>query len=71
VNRSQQDIITKKTIRDALKAEDEYFSTHPVYRNIASRCGTNFLSRTLNRVSFSQLEKKIENFYLNLKFHIF
>lgn len=50
VNRSQQDIITKKSIRDALKAEDEYFSTHPIYRNIASRCGTNYLSKTLNRV---------------------
>jgi len=48
--RSQQDIITKKPIREALKHEVEFFSTHPLYRNMASRCGITYLSKTLNRI---------------------
>lgn len=50
VNRSQQDIMQRKPIRDALKHETEYFSTHPTYRGVASRCGTLFLAKTLNRI---------------------
>lgn len=50
VNRSQQDIIQKKPIRMALKAEAEYFSTHPLYKSVANRCGTPYLAKTLNKV---------------------
>ena len=50
VLRSQQDIITKKPIREALKAEDEYFQNHPVYRTIAAKSGTNYLTKTMNKV---------------------
>jgi replication fork clamp-binding protein CrfC len=50
VNRSQQDIIADKPIRASLKAEMEYFTSHPAYRTIANRCGTAFLARTLNRL---------------------
>lgn len=50
VNRSQQDIIADKPIRASLKAEQDYFSSHPAYRTIANRCGTAFLARTLNRL---------------------
>jgi len=51
VNRSQQDINTRKPIKQSLKEEAEFFSSHPIYRSIASRCGTPFLSKTLNRVT--------------------
>ncbi len=50
VNRSQQDIIKKKPIRNALRAEAEFFATHPLYRNIATRCGTPHLAKSLNKV---------------------
>jgi dynamin 1-like protein len=50
INRSQQDINSKKSIRDAVKDEQEFFSRHPQYRSIASQCGTPYLTRLLNRV---------------------
>jgi dynamin 1-like protein len=51
VNRSQQDILTNKSMKDALKAEAEFFNHHPAYRRISNRCGTTFLSKQLNTVS--------------------
>merc|ERR1712137_561605 len=50
INRSQQDIQSKKPIREAVKAEAEFFASHPQYRSIASQCGTPYLTRLLNRV---------------------
>lgn len=50
VNRSQQDIISGKPMDSALDDESEFFRTHPAYRNIAHRCGTRFLAKTLNQV---------------------
>jgi dynamin 1-like protein len=51
VNRSQQDIQGNKSLADALKAEAEFFKYHPAYRNMAHRCGTQFLAKSLNIVS--------------------
>lgn len=50
VNRSQQDILSNKPMDQALDDEMEFFKTHPGYRNIAHRCGTKYLARTLNQV---------------------
>lgn len=50
VNRSQQDINSERSMRDALEAETEFFSNHAAYRNIAHRNGTKFLAKTLNQV---------------------
>ena len=50
VNRSQQDIQTNKALQDALKDEQEFFRHHPAYRNMAHRCGTQFLAKNLNTV---------------------
>jgi len=50
INRSQEDILSKKPIREALKHETEFFKNHPLYRQLAMRCGTTFLSKTLNRI---------------------
>lgn len=50
VNRSQQDIIDRRSLEDSLKNEEEFFRHHTVYRGISHRCGTPFLSRTLNTV---------------------
>lgn len=51
VNRSQQDIMSEVPMEDARRKEQDFFSNHPVYRNIAHRCGTKFLAKTLNGVS--------------------
>ena len=50
VNRSQQDINGNKSLQDALAAEQEFFRHHPAYRNMAHRCGTQFLAKSLNTV---------------------
>lgn len=50
VNRSQQDIMTEKSMTDALEAETEFFKDHAAYRNIAHKSGTKYLARTLNQV---------------------
>lgn len=50
VNRSQQDIQENKALEDALKAEADFFKHHPAYRNMAHRCGTQFLAKSLNTV---------------------
>ena len=50
VNRSQHDINMKLPMEQALAKEDEFFRNHPAYRNIAHRCGTKFLAKTLNQV---------------------
>eukprot|EP01090_Pellita_catalonica_P011731 TRINITY_DN2382_c0_g1_i1.p1 TRINITY_DN2382_c0_g1~~TRINITY_DN2382_c0_g1_i1.p1 ORF type:complete len:748 (-),score=116.19 TRINITY_DN2382_c0_g1_i1:43-2286(-) len=55
INRSQKDIIQGKAIRESLKAEALYFSTHAQYRTIASRCGTPYLSKSLNKLLMSHI----------------
>ncbi|KAK1945248.1 Dynamin-A [Phytophthora citrophthora] len=50
VNRSQADINSQLSIRDSLSKEQNFFKTHPAYRAIASRMGTQYLSKTLNTI---------------------
>lgn len=50
VGRSQQDINAQKPMDEQLRSEEDFFRTHPGYRNIAHRCGTKFLAKTLNQV---------------------
>ncbi|KAI5995627.1 dynamin protein dnm1 [Pisolithus albus] len=59
VNRSQQDIITEKSMKDALEAEAEFFRNHLAYRNIAHKNGTKYLARTLNQVLMSHIRDKL------------
>jgi dynamin 1-like protein len=50
VNRSQQDINSEKSLQDARESEDEFFKSHPAYRNIAHKNGTRYLAKSLNQV---------------------
>ncbi|TYZ60815.1 hypothetical protein PybrP1_012595 [[Pythium] brassicae (nom. inval.)] len=50
INRSQADINNKLAIRDSLGKEQQYFKTHPAYRGMATRMGTQYLSKTLNTI---------------------
>lgn len=59
VNRSQQDIQGNKTLADALTSESEFFRHHPAYRNMANRCGTNFLAKTLNTTLLSHIRDRL------------
>ncbi|KAI0450142.1 Dynamin central region-domain-containing protein [Xylaria acuta] len=59
VNRSQQDIQGNRPMEDALKAEAEFFRHHPAYRNIAARCGTQFLAKTLNQTLMAHIRERL------------
>ncbi|KAK5111049.1 hypothetical protein LTR62_005424 [Meristemomyces frigidus] len=59
VNRSQQDIQTNKPLSEALAAERDFFRMHPAYRNIATRCGTQFLAKTLNQTLMSHIRERL------------
>lgn len=59
VNRSQQDIMTEKSMTDALEAETEFFKDHAAYRNIAHKSGTKYLARTLNQVLMNHIRDKL------------
>jgi len=59
VNRSQQDIQGNKSMSDALAAEREFFRMHPAYRNIASRCGTQYLAKTLNQTLMQHIRERL------------
>ncbi|KAH7326723.1 Dynamin central region-domain-containing protein [Stachybotrys elegans] len=59
VNRSQQDIQGNKPMDEALQAEADFFRHHPAYRNIATRCGTQFLAKTLNTTLMAHIRERL------------
>ena len=59
VNRSQQDIQSGKSLSDALRAESDFFRHNPAYRNMANRCGTHFLAKTLNTTLMSHIRDRL------------
>ena len=59
VNRSQQDIQGNKSLSDALQAEREFFRMHPAYRNLGSRCGTQYLAKSLNTTLMSHIRERL------------
>ncbi|KAL2003303.1 hypothetical protein VTN02DRAFT_4316 [Thermoascus thermophilus] len=59
VNRSQQDIQSGKSLSEALRAEAEFFRHHPAYRNMANRCGTQFLAKTLNTTLMAHIRDRL------------
>lgn len=59
VNRSQQDIQTHKPMSESLRAEADFFRHHPAYRNIATRCGTPYLARTLNTTLMAHIRDRL------------
>ncbi|KAF2237982.1 dynamin-A [Viridothelium virens] len=59
VNRSQQDIQGNKALADALQTERDFFRHHPAYRNMANRCGTQFLAKTLNTTLMGHIRDRL------------
>ncbi|GMI88331.1 dynamin-related protein 3A, non responding to oxylipins 15, ARABIDOPSIS DYNAMIN-LIKE 2 [Hibiscus trionum] len=50
VNRSQEDILMNRSIKDALVAEEKFFQSRPVYNGLADRCGVTQLAKKLNQI---------------------
>ncbi|KAK9033826.1 hypothetical protein V6N11_050010 [Hibiscus sabdariffa] len=50
VNRSQEDILHNRSIKDALVAEEKFFRSRPVYNGLADRCGVPQLAKKLNQI---------------------
>ncbi|PWN31972.1 uncharacterized protein FA14DRAFT_174844 [Meira miltonrushii] len=67
VNRSQQDINGNKSMLAARKAEEDFFSNHPAYRNIAHRCGTKYLAKTLNQVLLAHIKDRLPDMKARLQ----
>lgn len=59
VNRSQQDIQDNKLLEDSLRSEQQFFANHPAYRSFASKCGTRYLSLTLNRILMNHIRERL------------
>jgi dynamin 1-like protein len=59
VNRSQQDIQGNKSLAEALKSESDFFKHHPAYRNMANRCGTQFLAKSLNQTLMTHIRERL------------
>ncbi|KAF7508336.1 hypothetical protein GJ744_009327 [Endocarpon pusillum] len=59
VNRSQQDIQSDKPLSEALKSEADFFRHHPAYRNMATRCGTQYLAKSLNTTLMSHIRDRL------------
>ena len=59
VNRSQQDIQGNKSLAEALKSEADFFKHHPAYRNMAMRCGTQFLAKSLNTTLMAHIRDRL------------
>ena len=50
VNRCQQDIAQRRSIREARASEAEFFRHHPSYAEVAAHCGTEALGWTVSRI---------------------
>ncbi|GMQ01462.1 hypothetical protein CsSME_00048105 [Camellia sinensis var. sinensis] len=50
VNRSQEDIMLNRSIKDALVAEEKFFRSRPVYSDLVDRCGVPQLAKKLNQI---------------------
>ncbi|TKY59445.1 Dynamin-related protein 3A [Spatholobus suberectus] len=50
VNRSQEDILMNRSIKDALVAEEKFFRSRPIYSGLADSCGVPQLAKKLNKI---------------------
>lgn len=57
VNRSQQDINTRKSAKAARAKEKQFFLTHPAYRKVAHKMGTPYLTATLNSLLLAHIRE--------------
>lgn len=59
INRSQQDIQSEKPLAEALRSERDFFRHNPAYRNMAHRCGTQYLAKSLNTTLMTHIRERL------------
>ena len=59
INRGQKDIKHKKTIRDALQDEKNFFESHSSYSSKAQYCGTPYLAKKLNSILLHHIRQTL------------
>ena len=57
VCRSQKDIIQGKTIVEAVKNEEKFFRTSPIYYTMSQKLGVSYLAHTLNKIIVNHIKK--------------
>lgn len=56
INRSQEDILLNRSVKDALVAEEKFFHSRPVYNGLADRCGVPQLAKKLNQILIQHIK---------------
>eukprot|EP01117_Protostelium_nocturnum_P012378 TRINITY_DN4566_c0_g1_i1.p1 TRINITY_DN4566_c0_g1~~TRINITY_DN4566_c0_g1_i1.p1 ORF type:complete len:783 (-),score=329.56 TRINITY_DN4566_c0_g1_i1:186-2534(-) len=59
ISRSQHDINTKKSIRNMLKDEQQFFDQSPIYHSVSDICGTANLAIKCNKLLSSHIYKAL------------
>jgi len=59
VNRSQKAINESTPIKVAFEKERKFYEQHPAYLHMANRMGTQFLSKTINKVLVNHIKDKL------------
>ena len=67
VNRSQRDIERNKDIKSTIESESQFFTNHPSYRHLASRCGTMYLQKALNQQLTDHIREKLPSLRSDLQ----
>ncbi|CAK9439781.1 uncharacterized protein LODBEIA_P38810 [Lodderomyces beijingensis] len=67
INRGQKDIETKKTIRQALANEANFFENHPSYRAKAQFCGTPYLAKKLNGILLHHIKSTLPDIKMKIE----
>ncbi|CAH8262182.1 unnamed protein product [Arabidopsis lyrata] len=61
VNRSQEDILMNRSIKDALIAEEKFFLSRPAYSGLTDRLGVPQLAKKLNQVLVQHIKALLPN----------
>uniref|UniRef100_A0A1J3HHX8 Dynamin-related protein 3B n=1 Tax=Noccaea caerulescens TaxID=107243 RepID=A0A1J3HHX8_NOCCA len=61
VNRSQEDILLNRSIKDALIAEEKFFLSRPAYSGLTDRLGVPQLAKKLNQILVQHIKTLLPN----------
>lgn len=67
INRGQKDIESKKTIREALDLERNFFENHPSYKAKAQFCGTPYLAKKLNGILMHHIKGALPDIKMRIE----
>lgn len=67
INRGQRDIEAKKTIRDALRDEADFFENHPSYKAKSQFCGTPYLAKKLNGILLHHIKSTLPDIKMRIE----